>query len=97
MQDYFAPVPTLSRKERKTHEQDQILELIEEMSESGRSKEDVIEQWMTANEKKKTAFYDRLKELPTEWQRRFRAFPDERSPALAQVSATRRQRARQTS
>jgi hypothetical protein len=97
MQDYYAPVPTLSREERKTHDQDHIVELIEEMSESGGSKEAVVEDWMTANEKKKTAFYDRLKELPKEWQRRFRALPDKRSPAPAQASRSGRQRARQTS
>jgi hypothetical protein len=82
MQDYYAPVPTLSREERKTHEQDQILELIEEMSEADGSKEAVVEDWMRTNEKKKTAFYDRLKELPEEWQRRFKALPDKRSAAL---------------
>jgi hypothetical protein len=97
MQDYYAPVPTLSREERKTHDQDHIVELIQEMSESGGSKEAVVEDWMTANEKKKTAFYDRLKELPKEWQRRFRALPDRRSPALAQASPTGRRQARQTS
>jgi hypothetical protein len=81
MQDYFAPVPTLSRDERKTHEKDNIVELIEEMSESGGSKEAVVADWMKANEKKKTAFYDRLKELPEEWQRRFRELADKRSTA----------------
>ncbi len=88
MQDYYAPIPTLSREERKTHEQDHILDLIEEMSEAGGSKEAVVEDWMTANEKKKTAFYERLKELPEELQRRFRALPDKRSPASAQASPT---------
>jgi hypothetical protein len=83
LRDYFAPIPTLSREERKTHEQDQILELIEEQSESGGSKETVVEEWMAANDKKKTAFYDRLKELPEEWQRRFRALPDKRSNGAA--------------
>ena len=66
MQDYYAPVPTLSREERKTHEQDHIMDLIEDMSEAGGSKEAVVEEWMKVNEKKKTAFYDRLKELPEE-------------------------------
>jgi hypothetical protein len=83
MEDYYAPVPTLSREERKTHEQDQILELIEEQSESGGSKETVVEEWMAANDKRKTAFYDRLRELPEEWQRRFRALPDKRSTGAA--------------
>lgn len=86
MQDYYAPVPTLSRDERKTHEQDHILELIEEMSDSGGSKEAVVDDWMKVNEKKKTAFYDRLKELPEEWQKRFRALPDKRSAAPGQAS-----------
>ncbi len=81
MQDYYAPVPSLSREERKSHEEDQILELIEEMSEADGSKEAVVEDWMRTNEKKKTAFYDRLKELPEEWQRRFKALPDKRSAA----------------
>jgi hypothetical protein len=79
MQDYYAPVPTLSREERKTHEKDLILELVEECSETGGSKEGVIEQWMSVNGKKKTAFYDRLKELPEEWSRRYQALPDKRS------------------
>jgi hypothetical protein len=79
-------VPTLSRDERKTHEQDHILELIEEMSESGGSKEAVVDDWMKVNEKKKTAFYDRLKELPEEWQRRFKALPDKRSAAPGQAN-----------
>ena len=52
MRDYYAPVPTLNREERKTHEQDQILELIEEMSESDGSKAAVVEDWMRTNEKK---------------------------------------------
>ena len=73
MRDYFAPVQVLCREERKIHEQDHILVLIEEMSETGGSREAVVAEWMRANEKKKTAFYDRLKELPEEWQRRFRA------------------------
>jgi hypothetical protein len=81
MQDYYAPVPTLGREERKTHEQDHILALIEDLTESGGSKEVVVEQWMQVNQKKKTAFYDRLKELPEEWQRRFKALPDKRSTA----------------
>jgi hypothetical protein len=55
-----------------------ILELIDE---SGGSKEAVVEGWMSANGKKKTAFYDRLGELPEDTQRRFRALPDKRSAA----------------
>jgi hypothetical protein len=72
-----------SRDERKPHEQDNIVELIEEMSESGGTKEAVVEEWMKVNEKKKTAFYQRLKELPEDWQRRFREIPDKRSTAEA--------------
>ena len=45
----------------------------------------MVEDWMTMNEKIKTAFYDRLKELPVEWQRRFRVLPDNRSTASATV------------
>jgi hypothetical protein len=52
--DHYAPVPTLSREERKTHEQDHILELIEEATEAGGSKEAVVEQWMKVNGKKKS-------------------------------------------
>ena len=81
MQDYYAPAPTPSRQERKSQEQDHILELIEETSEAGGSKEAVVEDWMKANEKKKTAFYDRLKELPEDSQKRFRAYPEKRSAA----------------
>ena len=62
MRDYFAPVQVLCREERKIHEQDHILVLIEEMSETGGSREAVVAEWMRANEKKKTAFYDQLKE-----------------------------------
>jgi hypothetical protein len=56
--------------------------LIEDTVEARGSKEAVVEEWMKANEKKKTAFYDRLGELPEDWQRRFRALPDKRSSAL---------------
>ena len=88
MQDYFAPVQVLGREERKVHEQDHILELIEEFSETSGSKEAVVEQWMASSGKKKTAFYDRLKELPEEWNRRYQALPDNRSdsPIEAEMS-----------
>jgi hypothetical protein len=84
MRDYFAPVQVLCREERKIHEQDHILVLIEEMSETGGSRKAVVAEWMRANEKEKTAFYDRLKELPEEWQRRFRALPDKRASGTAE-------------
>lgn len=83
MQDYYAPAPSPSRQERKSQEQDHILELIDEATEVGGSKEAVIEGWMAAHGKRKTAFYDRLKELPEDTQRRFRALPDKRSAAGA--------------
>ncbi len=53
--------------------------MIGETSETGGSKEAVVEKWMSGNGKKKTAFYERLKELPEEWSRRYQALPDKRS------------------
>jgi hypothetical protein len=88
MQDYFAPLQALGREERKIQEQDLIVELIEKQSETGGSKEKVIEEWMKYNEKRKTAFYDRLRELPEEWQRQFRALPDKRSSGEAEDALT---------
>lgn len=81
MQDHFSPVQPLTREDRKHQEQDRITDLIEEASEVGGTKESVVERWMEAAEKKKTAFYDRLKELTPEWQRRYQVLPDKRAAA----------------
>lgn len=89
MQDHFSPAPTITREDRKHLEQDQIVDLIEEASDAGVSKESVVERWMGTVGKKKTAFYDRLGELPDETQRRYLALPDKRSAAPAVDQALR--------
>lgn len=87
LQDHFSPAPAITREDRKHLEQDRIVDLIEEAAEAGVSKEAVVEGWMAFSEKKKSAFYDRLKELPEEMQRRYQALPDKRASASAQQQA----------
>ena len=83
LQDHFSPAPAVTREDRKHLEQDRIVDLVEEAEASGGSKESVTEIWMKEAGKKKTAFYDRLKELPEEPQRRYQALPDKRTVAPA--------------
>ncbi|QDV36974.1 P-loop NTPase family protein [Tautonia plasticadhaerens] len=87
LQDHFSPAPAINREDRKHLEQDRIVDLIEEAAEAGVSKEAVVEGWMAFSEKKKTAFYDRLKELPEEMQRQYQALPDKRTAASAEEQA----------
>lgn len=89
MQDHYTPAQAPTREEEKHQDQDRITDLIEEACRTGGSKESVIESWMAATRKRKTAFYDRRKELPEEWQRRYEALPDKRTapPATEQAPA----------
>jgi hypothetical protein len=86
LQDHFSPAPAITREDRKQLEQDGIMDLIEEAAEAGATKDSVVEKWLEAVGKKKTAFYDRLGELPEDWQRRYSSLPDKRSAASAEVS-----------
>ncbi len=81
MQDHYTPAQASTREDRKHLEQERISDLIDAASEAGGTKESVAEGWMEASGKRKTAFYDRLKELPEEWQGRYQALPDKRSAA----------------
>ena len=87
MQDHFSPAQAPTREDQKHQEQAQITDLIDEACRTGGSKESVVEGWMAATGKQKTAFYDRRKELPEEWQRKYQALPDRRTAATAEEQA----------
>ena len=84
MRDYFGSrrftddhSPKITRAERKQHEQEQLRKLIEDFDGRG-TKDQVLEAWSQLVGKKKTAFYDRLAELPAEWRERFDDLDDKK-------------------
>ena len=82
LKDYFGMPPQVSdpplpltRAERKKVEQEQICQLIETKEHIG-TRDDVKTAWMKLTGKKPTPFYNRLKELSPEWQRRYHELDD---------------------